>query len=308
MELRHLRYFAAVAELGSFTRAAQALLIAQPPLSKQVRDLEAEIGVPLLVRHLRGVTLTPAGAAVLEGAREILARAERLKHAVADSTGGTSGRLRVGFIPSASHFLLPQVLIPLRLQSPQIVVDGREMLSTEQIAALQTGALDVAIVRPPLRAKKLFVAAEFPDSFCLAVPHHHALARAGDVRPQATAACDFVTFKRDHARAFFDQTVKFCTEAGFSPNIRFEVGTIYGVLDLVAAGAGVAIVPASAASAAPEQVVLRRLTRPSRPGAIMVVCRRIDRNPAVASFVALVTKAFTRLQAVVSAKLAPARQ
>ena len=303
MELRHLRYFVAVAEAGSFTRAAQALFIAQPPLSSQIRDLEAEVGAPLLVRHVRGVTLTPAGERVLADAREILARAERLKRDGAREAGSAKTTLAIGFIASASDFLLPQVLPVLRRRHPGLTIDVREMLSTEQLAALQTGDIDAALCRPPVRAKMLSIAAQCADPFCLAIPRGHVLAEPGELRLESAAGADFVAFKRDQARAFFDQTLAFCTEAGFSPAVRCEAGTVFGVLRMVSAGMGVAIVPASVATAAGDGIVLRRLVRPTRPGALLLVRRRIDRDPAVADLVSLTERAFAALRRVVERKL-----
>lgn len=304
MELRHLRYFVSVAELGSFTRASQALFIAQPPLSSQIRDLEAEIGAALLVRHGRGVTLTAAGESVLREAKEILAQAERLKRSVGQQGSAAKSVLNIGFIASASHFLLPQVLPAIREQPPGIVIQLREMLSSEQLAALQLGTLDAALCRPPVRAKTLQVAAEFADPFCLAMPRKHPLASAAEVWLESAADADFVSFRRDEARAFFDQTLNFCTDAGFSPAVRCEAGTVFGVLNLVAAGVGVAIVPSSCASAASKQVVMRPLVRPNRPGALVVVQRSVDRDPAVALFASRIQQAFEALQGIVEQKFA----
>jgi len=303
VELRHLRYFVSVAELGSFTRAAQALAVAQPALSNQIRDLETEIGAVLLVRHRRGISLTPAGEIVLKEAREILAHAARLKRASAQAAGATGGSLTVGFIASASHFLLPQVLRALRERHPDILVEARELLSAEQVAALQNGTLDAAICRPPIRAKTLAVVAKLNDPFCLAMRSDHPLARVREVELQAAAETDFVSFKRDQARAFFDQTLNFCTAAGFSPTIRYEAGTIFGVLHLVAAGVGVAIVPASCGPAAGPEVALRRLVRPTRPGALVLVCRKVDRSPTTGALISSAREAFAQLDILVSAKI-----
>ncbi len=301
MELRHLRYFVAIAELGSFTRAAQALSIAQPPLSKQIRDLEAEIGSPLLVRHVRGVTLTTTGERVLEDARHILARADRLRRHAAAPKGPSV--LGIGFIPSASDFLLPNLLPRLRRRFPALAVELREMLTLEQLTALQTGSIAAALCRPPIRAKTLKIAAELADPFCLAVPPGHPLATPGDIALPAAAGAEFVAFTRDQARAFFDQTLDFCTAAGFNPVVRCEAGTVFGVMKLVAAGAGVAIVPASAASAAAPDITFRRLVRPPRPGALTLVVRKIDRDPAVGAVVAATRAVFAELATLIRTKL-----
>ena len=138
----------------------------------------------------------------------------------------------------------------------------------------------------------------------LAIPKRHALARRGDVGLDAAAGADFVSFKRDEARAFFDQTLNFCTEDGFRPTIRCEAGTVFGVLNLVAAGVGVAIVPASCSSAADEKAVMRRLVRPVRPGGLALVKRKVDRDPAVEGLGSMMREAFEALQAIVDRKLA----
>ena len=303
MELRHLRYFVTVAEFGSFTRAAQALSIAQPPLSNQIRDLENEIGEALLVRHARGVSLTATGETILKEAREIIARADRLKRGAARDDDSSCAVLRIGFITSASHFLLPSVLPTLRARHPEIAVEAHELRSLEQLTALQLGTLDAAICRPPVNAKSLQIAARLDDPFCLAVPPGHKLSAQGDIELRQAASADFVSFKRDQARAFFDQTLRFCNEAGFSPIIRCEVGTVFGLLHLVAAGVGVAIVPVSCVSAAGPQTAMRRLVAPARPGALALVHRRGDKTPATALLVSLMTEAFEKLEAIMAAKL-----
>jgi DNA-binding transcriptional LysR family regulator len=163
------------------------------------------------VRHARGVSLTPAREAVLREAREILSRANRLKRVTSQFPGvaGVAFALDIGFIASASHFVLPEVLPALRAVHPEITVTARELLSKEQLAGLQMGALDAAICRLPVRAKTLTVAAELSDPFCLAIPRSHALAGSGPINLRAASAADFVSIKRDQARAFFDDTLHF---------------------------------------------------------------------------------------------------
>jgi DNA-binding transcriptional LysR family regulator len=248
------------------------------------------------------VSLTPSGECVLKQAREILALANRLKRVAIEKTVRDGGTLSIGFITSASQFLLPEVLPALRSRHPEIKISARELLSVEQLAALQIGTLDAAVCRPPIRAKSLAVLAELDDPFCLAVPRGHALARPGSIILQAAADCAFISYKRDQARGFFDQTLNFCAAAGFNPAIRCEVSTTFGILNMVAAEVGVAIVPASCAPAAGPQVVLRRLIRPIRPGAIVLVGRKRP-APILTPLVSLVEAAFRRLRASIAGKV-----
>lgn len=125
-----------------------------------------------------------------------------------------------------------------------------------------------------------------------------------ECRLEDAAQADFISFKRDQARAFFDQTLKFASEAGFNPTVRCEAGTIYGVLHMVSAGLGVAIVPTSSASVADERVRLRRLVRPTRPGSIALVTRRVDRDPAIARLTVLIRESFSSLHSLIEQKLA----
>lgn len=295
MELRHLRYFVTVAELGSLSKAAIALYVAQPPLSRQIKDLEDEVGVPLLIRSSRGVALTAAGEAFLKEARATLDQAERSKF-VARQTGSTEVHtLNVGFIPSASHVLLPKLLLRLRKERPDVEVRAQEMLTAAQVHAMHAGTIDLGICRPPIDTPRLAPVATLDDPFCLVLPVNHWLAGSEAIGLSRASQEHFVSYVRDQARAFFDQTHNFCEEAGFEPDIRFSVTSTYAVIDLVSAGCGIAIIPASAVAFGTKSVVFRRLVEPRRPGSMIAMRRNSDTNPIVSIAVNILASVFSEL-------------
>src|SRR5215207_4822370 len=179
MELRHLRYFVAVAEELHFGRAAERLRIAQPPLSRQIRDLEREIGAPLFERVPRGVELTPAGSAFLPEARLTLAQAERAQRTAQRAARGETGRLRVGFVEAATYSgILPDVLGFFRMHLPDIGISLLEMDPVEQAEAFRDGRIDLGMLHsPPADADRwLRVEPVYSDALVAALPNGHALA------------------------------------------------------------------------------------------------------------------------------------
>lgn len=277
MDLRHLRYFVAVAETGSLSQAAAKLFVAQPPLSVQIRQLEDELGSPLFVRHPKGVRLTAAGLALLPEARFLLDRAAHVRDVVQDA--GTGGRLSIGFVPSASSTVLPELVRRLRRQHEALQFELREMISSEQVEALVAGHIDVGIARTPTRHPRLAVACRLPDPFCLALPSKEAQGLDASVDLRGYAEHSFVGFTRHRGPAYFDQSIHLCRQAGFSPRMRYEASTVHGVLDLVGAGVGVALVPASTALLAVSGVALRRLRRPASAEVLALLRRKADNHP-----------------------------
>jgi DNA-binding transcriptional LysR family regulator len=296
MELRHLRYFVAVAEMGSVSRAAEKLFIAQPPLSTQIKQLEDEIGVKLLVRFPRGVRLTSAGAAFLAEAKDLLARAEHAKRLARHNDSAVGGVIRIGYVPSAGHTVLPRLLKQMRDIRPDGEIDVREMITPQQVQSLCTGEIDVALARMPVSSGRIAIVAELADPFCLAIPLGHPLEGTGPIDLREAANGPFISPVRYRAPAYFDQLVGLCSDAGFSPEIRYEVSTLYGVLDLVHAGLGVAIVPASAIMLSPQGFSLRPLLRPTREGSLAFIQLRGDSNPFVATLGDLARAVFADLK------------
>jgi len=277
MELRHLRYFLAVAETGSLSRAAEKLFIAQPPLSVQIRQLEEEMGTPLFVRHPKGVRLTAAGQTLCQEARELLDRAARLKEVLQHPGEGVS--LTLGFVPSAASTVLPELVRRLHKQHPLVNLQLREMISTEQVEALVAGHLDASLARAPSRHPRVVMACTMADPFCLALPRDHEDGAAPVLDLRQFADHSFVGFTRHRGPAYFDQSIHLCHRAGFSPRIRYEASTVYGVLDLVGAGLGVALVPASAALLGVRGARLRPLRGKDSSEVLALLYRKADSHP-----------------------------
>jgi len=275
MELRHLRYFVAVAETGNLSRAAEKLFVAQPPLSLQIRQLEEEIGAALFTRHPKGMRLTRAGEALLPEARDLLERAARLKQA--GGRAPDAGSLALGYVPSAVSTVIPELVRALRQAHPGIEIRLHEMISDEQREALIHGRIDAGLARSQLRHPRLYKACALADPFCLALPAAWArdLPAALDLREQAGQT--FVAFTRHRGPAYFDRAIRLCGEAGFSPAIRYEASTLHGVLALVGAELGVALVPTSAALLDSRAVALRRLRHTAHEEeALSLLLRRRD--------------------------------
>lgn len=292
MELRHLRYFVAVAELGSISRAAQQLFIAQPPLSLQIKQLEDEVGVPLLLRYPRGVRLSPAGVTFLAEAKDILLRADRAVRLARQADNAAGGVVRIGYVPTAGHTILPRLIRLLRERRPECDIEVSELTTAQQVQALRCHEIDVGLVRPPIEAGPVVAALNLRDPFCLAIPSDHPLAGGAELDLKAAAQCVFVSVTRQRGAAYFDQTVGLCTDIGFTPNIRYESSTLYGALELVGAGLGVALVPSSAVTLAGPRVVFRVLRQPSRVGSLALAQLKDDPNPLVGLLTELTAQVF----------------
>lgn len=296
MELRHLRYFVAVAEELHFGRAAQRLHIAQPPLSRQIRDLERELGTALFHRVARGVELTAAGRAFLPAARLTLAQADRAQRSAQRAAAGEIGRLRVGFIDPATYSgILPDVLGFFRMHLPNIGLSLFEMDSAQQEDALRDGLIDVGILqRPPPDADRwLRVEPVYTEALVAAFPHKHGLARRTRVALNDFAAEPVVLFPRPTDPVLYDGIIASCRHAGFSPRVVQEAAQWHTVAGLVAAGVGVAFVPRSLSGIRRPGVVFRGVRGLSVTMEMFAAWRKGDRSPVRERFV-------TALRAVAS--------
>ncbi|MFC5729393.1 MULTISPECIES: LysR substrate-binding domain-containing protein [Nocardioides] len=244
MELRHLRYFVAVAEELHFGRAATRLHIAQPPLSQQIRTLEAELGVELLHRTTRKVELTSAGTAYLERARAVLAAVDDAGHEARQVAAGVVGRLVVSCVGSATYSLLPQLARGLTGALPGIEFSFRgEMLVPDQIQALRADEVDVALLRPPVHDATIRTVVLRHDRLLVALPADHPLATRRRVRVGDLSAMDLVVHTGRQDSVMHAMVVRMCRGAGFEPRFRAEVGETSTLITLVAGGLGAAVVP-----------------------------------------------------------------
>ncbi|MBX6392662.1 MAG: LysR family transcriptional regulator [Burkholderiales bacterium] len=284
MELRHLRYFVALAETLNFGRAAARLHISQPPLSRQIRALEHELGTPLFMRTARGVQLTEAGALLLPKARRLLRDAEALRAGARHIASGEIGRLNIGFISTAAYNILPALLPAFHRAHPHIKLQLQEATSDVQLAALRDGGLDVGFVLPQPLEAALRYQPLYREPLIAALPASRRWPKALSLA--ALADEPFVLFPRKFGSALYDLVVGFCQRAGFSPRIEQEAIQMQTIVSLVAAGMGVALVPASLMHLRRTGVVYRPLREPSPLMEIGLVWRADDDSPAIAAFVA----------------------
>jgi DNA-binding transcriptional LysR family regulator len=291
MELRHLRYFVAVAEALHFRRAAEKLGIQQPPLSMQIRQLEAEIGAPLLRRAQRRVELTDAGRSFLEDARAILAQAQAAAGRARRAAQGELGRLRVGMINSAPfHPLILRILREYRERHPAVSMTLEEASTPELAERIRTQTLDLAFVRPLLdEAPGLASEHLFDEPLVLALPHHHPLARRKKVALAALSLEPFVLFSRPVGSGLYDQIVSACHRAGFSPRVTQEASQVTSIVNLVAAGLGVSVVPSSMRKIQSEGIVFRPLEDDDAVAQMSLVWRRSDTSATLRNLRALAT-------------------
>jgi DNA-binding transcriptional LysR family regulator len=265
MELRHIRYFLAVAEAGNFTRAAAKLGIGQPPLSQQIRDLETEVAAVLFHRVPHGAELTAAGLAFLPHARAAIAASEAARLAAQRAARGETGRLSLGF--TASSAFNPTVtgaIRQFRSTWPEVALSLSEMNSDGLMLKLVRGEIDAAFIRPGLEDPKEVRLKRLPDEPMLAaLPSSHPLARHDRVRLGDLAGEPFVLFPRTVGLSLYDDIVQACREAGFELLVSQEAPQIPSVVNLVAAGMGVSVVPASISKIAVEGVAYRPLEQVS---------------------------------------------
>lgn len=289
MELRHLRYFVAVAEELNFTRAAARLHIGQPPLSQQIKALEEELGVRLFERSKRRVALTEAGERFLTGAWRLLADAEMAVEGARRAARGEVGELRVAFTSSLPFTsLLPGLIRSYRQRRPDVTLTLREMFTSEQYAALEAGEIDLGFVRysglptPP----GVTVRAIRHDPLRLVINAGHPLAARDCVSLADMADEGFITYPRSVGTGLTALLRQLCLAAGFEPRIVQEAGEATTQIGLVAAGLGVALLPSPLECVRIEGVRYLPLSDPEAYLSLGAAMRRGNASPRVAEFLA----------------------
>ncbi|GAB2546136.1 LysR substrate-binding domain-containing protein [Rhodanobacter koreensis] len=294
-DFRQLRYFIAVAEELSFTRAALRLHLSQPPLSQQIQSLEQDLGVRLLERNKRNVALTEPGRIFLEQARQILAKADEARSHVVAAAAGYSGQLRLAYTVSVSfHPSLPQTLLRYGQIAPNVRMHLSEMYTEPQFAALLAGQIDVGFVRDePIHAQdshNLRLSVIDREPLLLALPSGHPLSGRSSLRLTEVAGDAFVSQPRELAATLYDRLVKLATRAGFQPSIIQHAQQINGLLALVAAGLGLALVPASMRTVHLAGVSYVPLEDADAYLLLAVASRSDDHSPVLQQFLSIVAE------------------
>jgi len=284
MELRHLRYFVAVAEALSFTAAAARLRVSQPPLSQQIRDLERELRTPLLRRTSRRVELTAAGVAFLAQARAILAQADQAADQARAIGLGRVGTLDIGLTGSVLMGPLGALVAAFGERFPEVDVRLHEMPPLEQQASLHARRTDISFVRGPADDPGLVAELAWPETVGVALPEGHPLAARRSVA-LAELRDESLVFLRLRDSRFANYLRDRCVEAGFVPRISQQVVESHSVVSLVAAGLGAALVPECVRTLSRPGVVYRPLEEPA-PVADVQMLYRPDRSAVAGRFVA----------------------
>lgn len=281
-DLRQLRAFIAVAEELHFGRAATRLGMSQPPLSQMIARMEDRLGVRLFERTRRSVGLTPVGEVFLEGARPLLAHARELEDSVRRAEDVESGTIRLGFVGSAAHDVLPALVRGARAETPGLAVVAVELPTTRQVAALLLGSLDAGIVRLPVEdAAGLETLPLSTEATVAAVPDTHHLGNRRRIHLGELAGEPFIIWSRRNNPRAHDEVMDACRAAGFVPRVVQEPGEMDTIVSLVAAGLGVALVPDSMRRTRPDGVTYAALEGRPIPISLALAWNPARAGPAV---------------------------
>lgn len=294
IELRHLRYFIAVAEELHFGRAARRLGIAQPPLSLQIQRLEAELGTSLFDRTSRRVQLTPAGRTLLEEGRRALAGIRDAVDAAQRAARGETGSLTVAFAASVMFLALPRVIRQFRESFPGVRLELRELGTGPQMIALRNGDLDLGFLREPPPDDELETETIMTERLLIAVSKRHPLATRRRVQLTDVADDDFVLFPRDLAPGLYGHVLRVCAEAGVHPRIVQTSREMYTTVSLVEAGMGVTIIPESVRQMGRRGVQYFPITSDAATTRIDAAWRTDNVNPIRESFLGIARTAARR--------------
>lgn len=275
MELRQLQYFLAVAEDLNFSRAAARLGIAQPPLSRQIRQLEQELSVELFRRTKRRVELTEVGRIFQSEASQILAQVAQGVQVAQRASRGEIGRLVVGFEGSSTYDVIPVALKVYRERFSEVDLVVYAMTTEEQIQALIENRIGIGFVVLPLNDKRLATEIILRESLILAIPESHPLVTRNEVQVRELADESFIMFQRNRGCGLYDQAISLCQDAGFSPKVIQEADEMQVILGFVAAGLGITLLSASVRQFQRPGVVYRTL-QPSTPKVTLALAWRRD--------------------------------
>ncbi len=288
MELRHLRYFVAVAEAENVTRAAAKLRVAQPAVSRQIRDLEDELGLALLERSAKAVRLTDAGRIFLDESRAVLARADEAVKAVRAIAGGTRGELHVGYAPSLTVQILPRALRRFQAEVPGVRVTLHDLSTEEMLAGLRENRLHVALMVQPegrqLRSLRFHELARYP--LCVAVAPGHRLARSRVLPLAKIVAEPLIAYSRADYPEYHASLAEIFAPVGRLPTIAEEHDSVTSLIAAVEAGRGIALVPSALTCMVGARLKILPLTPAPAPIVVGAVCRKASDSAITQRFIA----------------------
>jgi len=295
MDFRHIQQFVVLAETLNFRRAAEKLHMAQPPLSVSIRKLEQELGVPLFDRGKEGVKLTKSGEAALEEAQKALFHANQFKLAAQAASTGVGGRLRIGFVGSATHEVLPKLIARFRRAFAGIELDLREATSIRIMDELEQEQMDVGVVRIPVASGSgIRLTTLQTETFVLAVARSHPLADEANVKLKDLAEEEFILYAGSDAPGLRMAALHACQLRGFMPKVVQEAIQVQTVLSLVEANMGIALVPSISKRFVSRSVVYKTLIDfpASASIGISLAWKESTQSQAVRNFIEVANQTF----------------
>lgn len=277
MDIRHLRYIVAVAECGTFTRAAEQLHMEQPPLSQQVRQLEEELGVRIFERSRRGATLTDAGEQLIAKARDLLAMTQEFHSLAKGLALGERGRLRIGMAGGVTLLpLIPVAIRTFRETWPNVAVTLEETNTPALCESLKSGSVDIAIVRPPAPDPDIILHALMDEPTVIALPKGYGRSDQEGVYLHELRDEPFILFERHLGPGFYDTIISACLQAGFTPRLGQPAPQVAATVPMVAAGMGITVVPTYLNQIHAEGVTFHHILGPA-PRATIAIAKRTEK-------------------------------
>jgi DNA-binding transcriptional LysR family regulator len=287
LELRHLKYFNAVASTLSFSRAAELLHIAQPPLSRQIRQLEEIVGAELIDRASRPIALTMAGKFLYEQTVQLLSRIEEIQEGTRRIAKGQQHWFSIGFVPSSLYGLLPGLIKDFRAELPDVGIGFSELTTMEQVEALKSGRIDVGFGRLPIDDPAIVCETLVQEPLVAVFPFGHPLLNKSKVSLAQLARENFILYPAKPRPSYADQVLEIFSSRGLKPAIVKEANEMQTAIGLVAAGVGVVLVPASVQGLHRADVVYRPLTNKGVFSPLIMNFRSNDRSLVLQRFRAM---------------------
>lgn len=290
MEFRQLRYFVSVAQELHFGKAAERLDITQPALSKQIRVLETKIGVELFTRTKRTVNLTPAGEVFLIQAQQLLQQADQAIALARRTALGEMGRLTIGFTPTATYTVLPELISRFQSRYPQVEIEMLELATEAQVTALNQNEIDLGFLHPPIDSRGLEIYPLLSEEFVAVLPPQHHLVSKQSLSIQDLAQESFILHPRSEGKFLYDEFCKLCRQVGFKAKIVKEVGSHQTRVCFVAAGMGITFIPAGLQTLIGDNLICKPMQNLSLKLEFAAAWRSAATLPVLQEFLMLLKK------------------